>query len=356
MTAVRRPATLVGWRRCEVVQSGWLKKDIMAKVEGNKFVIAGGLSQIGSEITKHLLEAGAREVLLFDNYSLGTEDTVGGVLSDPRVKLLRGDVLRINELFDAFQDAAGVYAVAGFLTLPMSQNPALGLAVNVNGMLNICEAARYRGGVKVIFSSSVAVYGETEEDLTTERAPWVWSGQQPGAALYGGSKIIGESLGRLYSQRHRVPFVSLRYSSVYGERQHRRAVNSAYIVDTIAAVRKGERPVIPDDGSEVHDYIHIHDIARANIMAMESDVTGESYNVATGVSTSLNDLVGIILQQMRSDLKPEHKKIEGKIRATVSSTLNFSNDKIREQIGWTPAISIEEGIRRIIAWAEAVPA
>lgn len=325
----------------------------MAKVEGNKFVIAGGLSQIGSEITQHLLEAGARQVVLFDNYSLGGQDTVSGLLSDERVTLVRGDILRVNELFDAFEGAAGVFAVAGFLTLPLSLNPPLGLAVNVNGMLNICEAARYRGGVKVIFSSSVAVYGETEEDITTERAPWMWSGQQPGAALYGGSKIIGENLGRLYSQRYGVPFISLRYSSVYGERQHRRAVNSAYIVDTIDAVRKGERPVIPDDGSEVHDYIHIHDIARANLMAMESDATGQSYTVATGVSTSLNDLVAIILRQMGSDLKPEHKKIEGKIRATVTSKLNFSNDKVRQELGWTPSISIDEGIRRIIAWAQS---
>ncbi len=325
----------------------------MARIEGSKFVIAGGLSQIGSEITAHLLRAGAREVLLFDNFALGTADTVSGLLADPRVKLVRGDVLRTNELYDAFEDAAGVFAVAGFLTLPLSLNPSLGLAVNVQGMLNICEASRYRGGVKVIFSSSVAVYGETEEDITSETAPWAWSRQQPGAALYGGSKIMGENLGRLYHSRYGVPFVSLRYSSVYGERQHRRAVNSAYILDTVDSVRKGERPVIPDDGSEVHDYIHIDDIARANVAAMASDVSGESFNIATGTSTSLNELVATILREMGSDLKPEHKKIEGKIRATVSSTLKFSNAKAIEKLGWKPAVSLEEGIRRIIAWMEA---
>lgn len=325
----------------------------MARIEGSKFVIAGGLSQIGSEITAHLLRAGAREVLLFDNFALGTADTVSGLLADPRVKLVRGDVLRTNELYDAFEDAAGVFAVAGFLTLPLSLNPSLGLAVNVQGMLNICEASRYRGGVKVIFSSSVAVYGETEEDITSEAAPWAWSRQQPGAALYGGSKIMGENLGRLYHSRYGVPFVSLRYSSVYGERQHRRAVNSAYILDTVDSVRKGERPVIPDDGSEVHDYIHIDDIARANVAAMASDVSGESFNIATGTSTSLNKLVATILREMGSDLKPEHKKIEGKIRATVSSTLKFSNAKAIEKLGWKPAVSLEEGIRRIIAWMEA---
>jgi len=325
----------------------------MAKIEGGKFVIAGGLSQIGSEITAHLLKAGAREVVLFDNFALGTADTVSGLMADPRVKLVRGDVLRTNELYDVFENAAGCFAVAGFLTLPLTLNPTLGLAVNVQGMLNICEASRYRGGVKVIFSSSVAVYGETEQDVTKETDPWMWSGQQPGAALYGGSKIIGENIGRLYSQRHGVPFVSLRYSSVYGERQHRRAVNSAYIVDTIDSIAKGERPVIPDDGSEVHDYIHIDDIARANLMAMASEVSGQSFNVATGVSTSLNELVAIILRQMGSDLKPEHRKIEGKIRATVSSTLKFSNARIAEQLGWRPAVPIDEGIRRIIEWTMA---
>lgn len=325
------------------------------KIEGNKFVIAGGLSQIGSEVTQHLLEAGAGEVVLFDNHSLGTMDTVDAVLSDSRVKFVRGDILRTNELYDAFENATGAFAVAGFLTLPLSLNPQLGINVNVQGMLNICEAARYRGGVKVIFSSSVAVYGETEADITTERDAWMWSGQQPGAALYGGSKILGENIGRLYSARYDVPFVSLRYASVYGERQHRRAVNSAYIVDTIDSVRRGERPVIPDDGSEVHDYIHIADIARANLMAMASDVTGESFNVATGVSTSLNELVGIVLDKMGSDLKPEHKTIEGKIRATTSSTLKFSNRKVVEQLGWKPEISIEEGIERIIRWTETRP-
>lgn len=322
------------------------------RIDGNKFVIAGGLSQIGSEIARHLLNAGACEVVLFDNYSLGTRDTVDALLTDRRVKLLRGDVLRINELFDAFENAAGIFAVAGFLTLPLSLNPQLGLAVNIQGMLNICEASRYRSGIKVIFSSSVAVYGETERELTTERDAWMWSRQQPGAALYGGSKIIGENIGRLYHSKYKLPFVSLRYASVYGERQHRRAINSAYIVDTIASVRRGERPVIPDEGSEVHDYIHIHDIARANLMAMESDVSGESFTVATGRSTSLNQLVKIILDKMGSDLQPEHKTIEGKIRATTSSTVNFSNKKIIDMLGWRPEIPLEVGIERIILWTE----
>ena len=322
------------------------------EIDGNKFVITGGVSQVGSEITRHLLKAGASEVVLFDNYALGSPDSVKDLLEDPRVVLMRGDVLRVNELYDALEGAAGIFALAGFLTKPLTLNPTLGLAVNVQGMLNVFEACRYRCNPKVLFSSSVAVYGETKAELTDESDSWSWYGQQPGAALYGGSKIMGENLGRLYHDRYGVPSVSLRYASVYGERQHRRAVNSAYIVDTIDSVRRGERPIIPDDGSEVHDYVHISDIAAANLKAMEADVSREAMTVATGTSTSLNTLVDTILKVMGSDLKPEYRKADNSIRATVSSTLKFSNAKIVETLDWRPEITLEEGIRRVLAWLE----
>jgi len=322
------------------------------KIEGGKFVITGGVSLIGSHITEQLLAAGAREIVLFDNFSLGSPDTIPDLLKEPRVSLVRGDILRINELYDAFDGADGVFATAAFLTLPLSLNPVLGVTVNIQGHLNICEAGRYSGVGKIVFSSSIAAYGEPGTGLTDEVAPFDWSKHQPGGALYGASKIVGENLGRLYHDRYGLKSISLRYASVYGERQHYRAVNALYIVETYDKIRRGERPVIPDDGSEVHDYIHVADIARANLMAMESDVSRESFNVATGTSTSLNRLVEIVQEIMGSDLKPEYKTPEGKIRATTSSTLNLSIEKIERMLGWRPEISIEEGIERVIRWRQ----
>lgn len=322
-------------------------------IADGKFAITGGVSMIGANIAEQLLEAGAREVVLFDNYSLSTPDMVQGIVHDPRVRLVRGDILRINELYDAFAEVDGVFAIAGFLTLPLSQNPFLGIAVNVQGMLNTCEACRYRNVGKVVFASSVAVYGETEEAVTQEHAPWAWSNQQPGAALYGGSKIIGENIARLYHDRHGVDSVSLRFSSVYGERQHYRAVNSVYIMDTYDRVRQGLPPVIPDDGLEVHDYLHVADAARAAVMAMASAVSRDSFTVATGVSTTLNRLVKIILETMDSDLSPEYRTAAGKVRSTVSKTLKFSNRKIEAALGWKPQIPIEEGIARLIRWRQS---
>lgn len=322
------------------------------KISGSRFVITGGVSLIGSHITEVLLSRGAQHVTLFDNYSLSTPETVGDLLKDSRVKVVRGDILRIGELYDAFEGAQGVFSVAAFLTLPLSQNPALGLTVNVQGQNNVLEACRYQGVQKTVFSSSTAVYGEPVPGVMDETTASNLAPFQPAAALYSASKLIGEHLGRHYHQKHGLQTVSLRYATVYGERQHYRGVNALYIVENYDRIKRGERPVIPDDGREVHDYIHVADVARANVLAMESGVSGESMNVCTGVATSLNDVVATLLKVMKSDLKPEYRTPTAAVRASVGTHLAFSREKIGRLLGWEPEVSLEEGIRRLVAWCE----
>ncbi|WP_176440806.1 NAD-dependent epimerase/dehydratase family protein [Oceanicola sp. 22II-s10i] len=320
------------------------------KISGGKFMVTGGVSLIGSHVTEQLLEAGAEEVILFDNYSLGSNDMIGHILENPKVRLVRGDITRINELYDALDGVDGIFAIAGFLTLPFSANPSLGISVNALGHATVLEAARYRGVKKVIFSSSVATYGDPEGGVIDETRPFRFHTMTPPGVLYGATKIIGEQLGKLYSDRYGVQSVSLRYATVYGERQHYRGVNALYIIDTYDKLMAGERPQIPGDGSEVHDYIHVADVARANLMAMDSDVTAESFNVATGKATNLNRLFEIVAGIVGSDLKPEYKDKAGAVRVTTSSELDFSIDKIEKMIGWTPQVSIEDGIERLIKW------
>jgi UDP-glucose 4-epimerase len=318
-----------------------------------KFVITGGASLIGSHVAEQLLTAGAREVVLLDNYSLGSPDTVKSLLGNPRVKLVRGDILRINELYDAFEGADGVFAIAGFLTLPLSQNPTLGLAVNVEGQVNIFEACRYRNVKKVVFSSSVAAYGEPPPGLIDEGAPANIATFQPATAMYACTKLIGENLCKLYSSRHGISAIALRYATVYGERQHYRGINALYIMENYDRIARGEPPVIPDDGSEVHDYIHVVDVARANVMAMASNTSGEVFNVATGVSTSLNRIVELLIQITGTKLKPTFKSASEQVRGSVAQEINFSIAKIEKLLGWKPEVSIEEGIRRLIKWRES---
>jgi UDP-glucose 4-epimerase len=324
------------------------------QIKDQKFVITGGASLIGSHVADALLAEGAREVLLLDNFSLGTPETVAHLDGDRRVKLVKGDILRINELYDAFAGASGVFAIAGFLTMPMSQNPPLGLAVNVEGQVNTFEACRYAGVKKLVFSSSIAAYGEPEGDgVIDETAPANLAGYQPGSMLYSCTKLIGEALCKLYSQKHGLEAVALRYATVYGERQHYRGVNALYIIQNWDKIARGERPVLPGDGSEVHDYIHVADVARANVMAMASNVSGEVINTVTGIETTVQRVAEILLALAGSDLQPEYADDAGAVKATSSASLKLSREKAKRLLGWEPQVGVEEGIRRLIDWRKA---
>jgi UDP-glucose 4-epimerase len=324
------------------------------QAEGRTYLITGGASLVGSHLADALLSAGAHEVRLLDNFSLGTPETIAHLAGEARVRLIRGDILRLNEVIDAAEGVDGVFTLAGFLTLPMAQNPTLGVAVNTTGLLHTLEAARIARVRRVVFSSSVAVYGNAEAQTLTEEVGTVTAGLAPVTALYGTSKLFGEALGLVYAQKYGVQFTALRFASVYGERQHGRAVNANFIAETHERVRRGERPVIVGDGREVHDYIHVTDVAAGCAAAMASDSSGLVMNLATGVDTTLTEVVRLVLEACgATHLTPEYREDRRAVRSAGGTRLNFSRAKTEREIGWVPRVPLAEGIRRYVAWRES---
>ena len=189
--------------------------------------------------------------------------------------------------------------------------------------------------------------------MIDESAPANLASYQPGSMLYSCTKLIGEALCKLYSQKHGVDAVALRYATVYGERQHYRGVNALYIIQNWDKIVRGEAPVLPGDGSEVHDYIHVADVARANVMAMGSEVTGEVLNCVTGVETTVKRIAEILLEIAGSDLQPVYADNAGAVKATSSASLKLSREKAKRLLGWEPEVSVEQGIRRLIEWRQA---
>lgn len=324
----------------------------MPSISGGKFVVVGGASLVGSHIGEQLLAQGAREVVLLDNLTLGSTDNIDFLLSDSRCTFVRGDMLRMNELFDPLKGADGVFAVAGFLAGPMNGNPWLGIDVNVKGMQNLLEACRYQGVKKVIFSSSVGVYGAIGDEPNTDESPLRWHGMQPAVILYCASKIMGEGLGRLYQQRHGIDFLALRYTAVYGERQHKRAINGTQMVEAYEQVRAGVSPTIEGDGTQVQDYIYVGDVARANLMAMQSQASGESMNIASGTDTTQNRVVELVIRSCESDLKARYWTDPNKLQMPQATKQGYSRNKAKALIGWEPQVSMEEGIRKTVKWLD----
>ena len=293
-------------------------------IKGGNFLITGGVSLIGSHLAERLLAHGAAGVVLFDNLSLNAADVVGHLAGDTRVRVVRGDVLRL----------------------------ALGLDVNITGVRNTLDAARLSGVKKVVLASSIAVYG-SETELHEVSTPLAHAGQSPPFVLYAASKLIGENLGRLYAGRYDLAFNAVRFATVYGERQHARGINALHSLDSYRKLRAGEAPVIIGDGSEVHDYIHAEDAAEGCIAAMARGVSGSAYNISTGVATSIAGIVSIVTREAGSNIAPEFRADTRAARAASTSSLAVANDLARTELGWTPKIPIETGIRRLLDWVKA---
>ncbi len=324
------------------------------QIAGARFVFTGGASLIGSHIAERLLAEDAGEVVSIDNLALGSEDQLSHLRADNRLQIVKGDVLRLDNLLERFQGADGVFHVAGYLTLPLSQDLSRGIEVNVRGTQNVLDACRWKGVKKVVLSSSVGVYGNPTGQIL-ENSPFDRGGKgfSAAAAIYGATKIIGEHLAQLYTERYDVEHVSLRYASVYGIRQHERAINARLLFDPLDRIRKGMRPIIYGDGSEVHDYINAADVASANVAAMTANVRAGAYTIGTGRSVSVTEVVDTLLQLYNSPLKPEYSKEKRGLTSSVSSSFTFDVSAAKRDLNWQAQIDIKKGLQMLKDWRHA---
>lgn len=324
-------------------------------IAGNRFVIIGGASLVGSATAGELLDHGAAEVVLFDNFAFGSEEAVAHLKDHPRLRLVRGDVMRLPELLRATEGAQGVLLLAAYMTLSMDRDPWGGLDVNIRGVQNALEAARANKARKVVFASSNAVYGYGPgvAGELVEQTPFHSAGAPPAAILYGASKIIGEQLCRDMKRRHGLDYVVLRYSTVYGERQHYRAANALYIIETFDRVRRGEAPQVFGDGSETKHFVYVGDLARANRMAFESAATDVAVNTSGPRPVTTLELVRLVTRLAGGGPEPVFIGEEpGKVRLTSGGAFRIAHEEAERVLGWRPLVDMEEGLRRLIAWRE----
>lgn len=322
----------------------------------SRILIVGAASLVGSHTADMLLEAGVREVVLLDSFAFGSMDAIAHLQDNPRVTIVRADVMRLPELLAVTEGVDGVLHLAAYMTLGFAQSPWQAVDVNIRGAQNMLEACRVNKVKKLVFASSNAVYGYGTGIVGAleENGPFHSRGAPPAAILYGASKIMGEQLCRQYHQQHGLDYVVLRYSTVYGERQHYRAANSLYIMQTYDRVKRGERPLLPGDGTESKHFVHVSDVARANLAALQSQATDIAVNVSGPEPVTTGELVRLVLDYCGSDLQPEVRPDPpGTVRLTSGGAFHIPHDLAGQVIGWQPKVKMKEGVARLLAWREA---
>jgi UDP-glucose 4-epimerase len=325
-------------------------------VKGARFLIVGGASLVGSASAELLLHLGAAEVIVLDNLSQGSLAALKHVEGNPHLKIVPGDVMRLPQLLAAMRSVDGVLHLAALMSLGMDRDPWTGLDVNIRGTQNVIEACCISGVKKLVMASSSAAYGYGPGIIgkLVESTPFHSADAPPAAALYGASKIIGEQLCRDAHRKRGLDYVVLRYATVYGERQHYRAANALYIIETHDRVRQGQRPRVIGDGAEAKHFVHVSDVARANAAAFAAEVTDVAVNISGPRPTTTLEIVRLVIELAGKELEPEHVDPDpGAVRLTSGGDWSLQHDLARRLLAWEPEIDMREGIRRLIAWRDS---
>ena len=315
----------------------------MASLENASVLVIGGAGFVGSHIVDQLLDEPVRKIVVLDNFVRGTAANLENAKRDDRVEVVEGSVADMELLRSLMADADLVFHLAALWLHECVHHPRDAIDINVVGTWNVIEAAREAGVKRVVYSSSASVYGDAVVTPMTEEHPF------NNRTLYGATKIAGEQFFRSQYEQHALPYVGLRYMNIYGPRMDYKGTYVCVIMKVLDRIDAGERPVIFGDGSQTYDFIHVGDIARANILAMKSDVSDEFFNVGMGVKTTINELVTLLLELSGSDLEPEYRPEEQMfVTHRVGST-----EKAEQLLGFTATIPLEEGLASVVEWRRA---
>lgn len=298
-----------------------------------KVLITGGAGFVGSNLAEEL--AKDHEVTILDNFSLGIMENLAAVKD--KVKIVKGDV-KDEETVKKVCDVDFILHQAAASSSPMFKDDLKGsFSVNIDGFINLLNAARDNNVKRFIFASSSSIYGNIPGLLKEDM------GVVP-PNFYSITKLTNEHLAKVFSQEYGLETVGFRYMSIYGPHEESKGIYANLVSQFLWAMKKGEPPVIYGDGSQTRDFTYVKDVVKANVLALESKkkFLGEIFNVGTGSTITLNGLIEILNKVLNKDVKPKY--VENPIKNYIL-TQQADLTKAKTMLGYDPKYSLEEGIR-----------
>jgi UDP-glucose 4-epimerase len=299
-----------------------------------KVLVTGGGGFIGSNLVRALLARGD-DVRVLDNFATGNRANLAEFAGD--IEIVEGELRSYERVHAATRGVETVFHQGALPSVPRSvQDPLTTSAVNVEGTLNVLLAARDEGIRRVVFASSSSVYGNSGE------LPRVETANPDPISPYGVSKLAAERYCVSFSRVYPIETVALRYFNVFGPNQDPSSQYAAVVPRFVTAVAAGKPIPVFGDGEQRRDFTYVENVVAANLLAADSGTaTGAVVNVATGRSTTVNELaetIGSILG--RQVERKEYPQRAGDVRDSWADV-----SRAREILGWEPHIDLEEGLR-----------
>jgi UDP-glucose 4-epimerase len=308
--------------------------------------VVGAASFIATALVEEVRRAESdRRIRAIDNFSTGNEARLRAVMDDD--ELIAVDIRDAAACRDALDGCDVVVQFAAILSSGFEANARLGAEVNVAGALNVVEASHLAGARLVLSSSAGGVYGRPPAGVVTEETAFHHQALPVGTAMYGASKILQEGYCRWLTERDpSFQWISLRYSSVYGPHQHGRGRHTALLVDLLQALVAGRPAAFPRPRAEAHDFIHVDDVVRANLLAAAAQAAAmrSAYTIATGVSTTNGELVALAEQLTGRVGAVDWSGAPPATRPLVA----FDVGGAARELGFHAEVSLDEGLRQLL--------
>ena len=318
--------------------------EIISFIKKSNCVITGGAGFIGSNLVEELLRIGAQKVIVLDDLSTGFADNLKEFSDHEAYEFINGSITDYEICVKAFEGADIVFQLAALGSVPRSiDNPRKTNEVNVTGFLNVLNAARVTQVQKVVYSSSSSVYGDDDHLPKVEHL----TGNP--LSPYAVTKQANELYARVFHDVYGMDIVGLRYFNVFGPKQSVKGPYAAVIPIFIENLIKSQPCYINGDGTISRDFTFVQNVVEANICAAYAQIENPDdriLNIAMGKQLSLNDLYGMLEDEIKSELKPVHR--DPRVGDIQSSQADIS--KARRLIGFEPKYPLQEGLKKTIEW------
>jgi len=303
------------------------------------YLITGGAGFIGSHLLEYLALRGY-PVRVFDNFETGQRSNLLHISQPPEV--IEGDVADADAIGRAMEGVNVVYHLAARASVQASvENPAETHRICATGTLNVLDAARRAGVRRVVYAASASAYGIPARDVQSE------SDTVHPLSPYAAAKLAGEEYMQAFAATYGIETVSLRFFNIFGPRQRADSPYSGVIAIFAGLVTAGKTPTIFGDGLQSRDFTYVTDVVQALIRAAKAtNVSSNVYNVGTGRSVTLLDLVAALNRQLGTNTTPKH----GPERAGDIRHSRADISRARRDLGYEPAVSFDDGLKETLRW------